>query len=92
MIKIFTIGKPDSRIKNLAGEIFSLPEGAFNLPMDSSPNPALFEKLYSLGAKQIICDGIPDEITCLDGYLYAQNLMNMADIPAEEVLRLKNTA
>jgi hypothetical protein len=84
MIRVFTLGHPDEKIKAFAQEIFSLPKGAYNLP-GSRP---LFEKLYPLGVRQIIHDGTPDEIQCMDGHLYALRLSLGKNIDEKDLLRI----
>jgi hypothetical protein len=75
MIKIYTRGEPDERIKDYAAEIFGLEEkrAAYNLPLPSHPQKDLFEKLFQLGVVQIIHDGKADEIRCINGYTSAIN-------------------
>lgn len=85
MIRVFTLGQPDEKIKAFAKDIFALPKGAYNLP-SSAP---LFEKLYPLGVRQIIHDGNPDEIRCMDGHLYALNLSLGDNIDDKELLIIK---
>ena len=90
MIQVFTLDKPNPKIKELAKEIFALPKGAYNLPLaHHHPQKELMDKLYKLGARQIIHDGKPDEIQCMDGHHYAVNLVTGEKMPDTDILVIK---
>ena len=89
MIKVFTLSDPNPKIKDFASEIFSLGKGAYNLPTRNHPKQKLFDELYKLEVRQIIHDGKSDEIQCVDGYLYAQNLALGQPIKAKDMLVIK---
>lgn len=88
MIQVFTLGKPNPQIKNVAKDIFQLEKGAYNLPDQNHPQKELFALFYQLGIRQIIHDGKADEIVCLNGYLYPQKVAGLP-IDEEEFLRIK---
>lgn len=89
MIQLFTLSRPDPAIKALAKEIFALPKGAYNLLSSNQQHQSLFDKLYRLGVRQVIHDGNPDLIECLDGYLYAEKLSTGEKIDDKEILRIR---
>ena len=66
-------------------------KGAYNLSASNSnsSHTLLFDQLYSLGVRQIIHDGTPDEIHCLDGYLYATNTAAGKEFEEKDLLRIK---
>ena len=86
MIEIYTQSNPDKRIEDYKADIFALKQGAYNLPQASNP---LFAKLYEIGVRQIIHDGKPDEIRCMDGYLFATKSAFAQEIPSEDLLIIK---
>lgn len=83
MIYVFTLGQPEEKIKEFAQEIFNLGKGAYNLSAASHP------QLYKLGVRQIIHDGNPNEIQCMDGYLYANKVALGEEVDKKEILVIK---
>jgi len=89
VIQLFTLGQPDPAIKDLATDIFALPKGAYNLISNNYQQKELFDRLYLLGVRQVIHDGKADLIECLDGYLYAENLVDGKSADDKDVLRIE---
>ena len=90
MIWLYTVAKPDPGIRDFAPQIFSLPQGAYNLPVFDHPEQPLFDALYQLGVRQLIHDGSRQEIRCASGYLYAQSAALGKIIPEKEILIIKH--
>jgi len=90
MIEIYTFSKPDEKIKGYAKEIFSLEKGVYNLPTSDNSKKDLFEKLYSLGVRQIIHDGKPNLIRCMDGHLFAELTVAGTDPESSDLLIISN--
>ena len=88
MIIVLTVNKPNPELQNFAEDIFALKPNVYNLPIKNDP---FFELLYRAGVRQIIHDGSTNEIHCIDGYLYAQNIAAGLETKDQDVLRLRRS-